>query len=206
MVCPKSKEPIIGVVLGLWPCRCHMRSGQHLWSCENNPKKQQWIKDNFDMEKIFTNIHDLPCLVGLDCVTGKEAPVDRPDILVAGFVCKSVSTENVSRHLYHDCINTGQGTTGETFRSLLAYVEKSVPRVVICENVEGLVKRNRGEEPVIHHVGVAFRRLGYSFAYTVVDSRDYHVLCLASQRDCINTNEQQLPYLSAQKMFKALSH
>ena len=47
------------------------------------------------------------------------------------------------------------------------------PKIVICENVGGLLKRTQGESPQIVNVGEAFKRLGYHFAYRHVDARRY---------------------------------
>jgi site-specific DNA-cytosine methylase len=48
--------------------------------------------------------------------------------------------------------------------------------LVICENVSGLLKRNRGCEPQIHFVRMAFEELGYAFAYTQLDARNFMLL------------------------------
>ena len=49
------------------------------------------------------------------------------------------------------------------------------PKLVICENVPGLVKRNRDCEPQIHSVRMAFVRLGWPFAHTQLDARHFLV-------------------------------
>jgi hypothetical protein len=53
------------------------------------------------------------------------------------------------------------------------YTRRFRPKLVICENVAGLLKRNRGCEPQIHSVRMAFEGLGYSFAYTQLDARNF---------------------------------
>ena len=50
------------------------------------------------------------------------------------------------------------------------------PKLVICENVVGLLKGNRGCEPQIHSVRVAFEEIGYLFAYTHLDARSFLLL------------------------------
>ena len=65
------------------------------------------------------------------------------------------------------------GNTGETFHGVLEYTRRFRPKLVICENVAGLLKRNRGCEPQIHSVRMAFEGLGYSFAYTQLDARNF---------------------------------
>ena len=52
------------------------------------------------------------------------------------------------------------------------------PKLVICENVTGLLKRFLGVQPQIHAVRAAFEKLGYSFQHVAVDTRD----CFRPQR------------------------
>ena len=47
---------------------------------------------------------------------GKRDSVPAVDIVIAGFSCKSVSTENHERQEHGECIVRGTGSTGETFR------------------------------------------------------------------------------------------
>ena len=100
------------------------------------------------------------------------------DIVIAGFVCKSVSIENKERGQFANCIRDVAGKTGETFEGVMGYVRRYKPAIVICENVEGLVKRNKGREPVINDVRASFINAGYAFDHKVLHSRGY----LLSQR------------------------
>ena len=84
---------------------------------------------------------------------------------VAGFVCKSVSTENTQRQEYGLRVHERTGKTGETFHGVVEYTRRFRPKLVICENVAGRLKRNRGCEPQTHSVRMAVEELGCSFAY-----------------------------------------
>ena len=55
---------------------------------------------------------------------------------------------------------------------MVEYTRRFRPKLVICESVAGLLKRNCGCEPHIHSVRMAFEELGYSFAYTQLDARN----------------------------------
>ena len=55
----------------------------------------------------------------------------------------------------------------------MEYTRRFRPKLVICENVAGLLKRNRGCEPQIHSVRMAFEGLGYAFAYTQLDAINF---------------------------------
>jgi site-specific DNA-cytosine methylase len=147
---------------------------EHTFSCEFDAKKREWITDNFpDLPYLFGDIQELPTGTAFNYITGKAEEVPSVDILIAGFVCKSVSFENNDRDKYANCIKEACGLTGITFQGMIQYVRKFQPAVVICENVEGLVKKNRGLEPVVHHVKDEFASSGYAFQHKVLDSRDF---------------------------------
>ncbi|CAK0790294.1 unnamed protein product [Prorocentrum cordatum] len=147
---------------------------EHTFSCESDVKKRQWITDNFpDLPYLFGDIQELPTGAAFNYITGKAAQVPPVDILIAGFVCKSVSLENNERNKYANCIKEACGFTGITFQGMIQYVQQFQPAVVICENVEGLVKKNRGLEPVVNHVKDEFASSGYAFHHKVLDSRDF---------------------------------
>lgn len=97
------------------------------------------------------------------------------DIIIAGFVCKSVSTENGYRPEFGRCIEEAKGSTGETFSGTQNYVRRFRPAMVVCENVEGLVKSNGGHQPAIFAVRQAFHEMQYSFDFQVLDTRDFHL-------------------------------
>lgn len=147
---------------------------EHTFSCEFDPKKQQWIKDNFpSLELLFGDITELQTGKATNYKTNKVVDVPPVDIVVAGFVCKSVSLENNEREKYSNCIMQSTGATGITFDGMMGYVKRYHPSLVICENVKGLTTRNKGQEPVVMDVKRVFGKAGYAFDYKVLDSRDY---------------------------------
>ena len=147
---------------------------EHCFSCENSAKKRAWILQNFrEVPHIFGDVRELCNDVAFDYVSNEFVLVPSVDIVVAGFVCKSVSAENNKRHLFSDCIRDVSGSTGETFKGVMDYVRRFRPLLVICENVAGLVKRNHGASPVINDVAQEFATCGYAFGYRLLDTRDY---------------------------------
>ena len=108
------------------------------------------------MALIFDHIFDLQSGRAFNVVAHEETDVPVVDVFVAGFVCKSVSTENTQRGDYGECIDDGTGQTGETFQGVLEYARRFCPKLVICENVAGLPNRNRGRNPQIHSVRATF--------------------------------------------------
>ena len=147
---------------------------EHTFSCEYDGRKRAWIQDNFGKLKcLFADVKDLCTGVALNYIAGETVLVPAVDIVIAGFVCKSVSTENNARAQFANCINDVVGKTGETFAGVMGYIRRYNPAVVICENVEGLVKRNGGREPVINDVRASFINAGYAFHHKILDTRHY---------------------------------
>ena len=126
----------------------------HAFSCENQKRKREWITSNFgkDLQALFGDVHELSADSAYDFVSQQHVPIPRVDLLIAGFVCKSVSTENNDRGKYVDCIQQSAGQTGDTFAGVFAYIARHRPQLVVLENVEGLVKRNKGEDPQVFQV------------------------------------------------------
>ena len=105
--------------------------------------------------------------------TGRRDSVPAVDIVIAGFSCKSVSTENHERQEHGECIVRGTGQTGETFRGVRNYVKRFKPSLVICENVEGLIRHNKGSPPQIIDVMKELKQAGYSATWEVLDTRNF---------------------------------
>ena len=149
---------------------------EHTFSCERDDAKQTWLQENCpQLALIFDDICDLQSGRAFNVVAHEETDVPAVDVFVAGFVCKSVSTENAKRSSYSQCIADARGQTGETFEGVLGYVRRFRPKLVICENVSGLLKRSLGCDAQIHQVRKAFEEEGYVFAYKLVDARHFLV-------------------------------
>mmetsp|Transcript_20109 Transcript_20109/g.45100 ORF Transcript_20109/g.45100 Transcript_20109/m.45100 type:complete len:434 (-) Transcript_20109:266-1567(-) len=150
---------------------------EHVFSCEWAPKKQEWIRRNFEgLKYLFSDVKEVGFNENAtDVLTGKQVKVPTVDLIIAGFVCKSVSTENNERDKYASCIDLATGQTGETFSGTAAYIKRHSPKLVICENVEGLAKRIGGTEPQVFSVMRAFENLGYASSWSICDSRHFQL-------------------------------
>ena len=70
----------------------------HTFSCECDGAKQTWLQENFpEVPLIFEDICELHTGRASHILTGDESDAPDVDLFVAGFVCKSVSTENTQR-------------------------------------------------------------------------------------------------------------
>ena len=71
---------------------------KHTFSCECDGAKQAWLQENFpEVPLIFEGICEWHSGRALNILIGEESDVPDVDLLVAGFVRKSVSTENTQR-------------------------------------------------------------------------------------------------------------
>mmetsp|Transcript_14282 Transcript_14282/g.33747 ORF Transcript_14282/g.33747 Transcript_14282/m.33747 type:complete len:454 (+) Transcript_14282:95-1456(+) len=150
---------------------------EHVFSCEWAPKKQEWIRRNFpDLQYLFSDVKEVGSNEqAYDLLSKKMVAVPSVDLIIAGFVCKSVSTENNEREKYSACIDDATGQTGETFSGTREYMRRHRPGMVICENVAGLAKRNQGRDPQVFSVMSAFKDLGYAADWRLVDSRHFQL-------------------------------
>lgn len=128
---------------------------------ENNPHCIQVLKANFPATAIV-----------FDIVTLQTLPLDT-DIVVAGFPCQDVSTENQ----YRPGIEKGlrSGLVSHVFRLLK---NKKVPWVIF-ENVPGLLNwhwnQDPPQQPGIAYITRELDQLGYRWAYRIVDLASFGI-------------------------------
>ena len=133
---------------------------------------------------IFQHVCELRTGRAFDVMVGEVLEVPVVDLFVAGFARKSVSTESTQRGRRSQCIADATGQTGETFQGVLGYTRRFKPKLVICENVAGLLKRTCGCDAQIHLARKCFEQLGYAFAYVQVDARTFSSLSDARASGC----------------------
>ena len=90
----------------------------HRWSCEYDPKKRQWIMDNFAPKKLFGDITKLADGRCQDFVSGGLAEVDAVDIVIAGTSCKDASRLNPHHMSRLNVVERGAFSTAGTFQGL----------------------------------------------------------------------------------------
>jgi site-specific DNA-cytosine methylase len=86
---------------------------------------------------------------------------ENPDLLVAGFSCVDFSVLNNERRSLDD-----SGESGQTFRAILAYVEKHRPPIVVLENV-----RHAPWKKIVE----VWEKLGYWVDYKIVDTKHFYL-------------------------------
>jgi len=90
-----------------------------------------------------------------------------PDVLTAGFPCQPFSNAG-SRKGVKDC-------RGTLFQTAIGVVEKMKPRVVVFENVRGLLSFKNGEKLLIEEICSQLDKLGYDVVFSLIDASRHHV-------------------------------
>ena len=95
---------------------CNLR---HLWWCENNKDAVKFLKHNFPNVTGITDDRDL-------------ATAEAVDVVDAGFPCQPFSLDG--KHL------GASDPRSDVIHSILLFVMRTLPRIVILENVDGMLK------------------------------------------------------------------
>lgn len=91
----------------------------------------------------------------------------RLDVLSAGFPCQPFSNAGSRKGLQDD--------RGNLFQAAIDAVEKLKPRVVVFENVRGLLSFKNGKRLLIEEICEGLEDLGYDVVFSLVDASKHHV-------------------------------
>ena len=129
----------------------------HLWSCDSEELKYEFIRKVWHQPTVFTNVAHLCRSYGEAWGVGM-VPVLPSLIFAAGFSCKAISSLNQASRFFDQCCETGAGSTGETYCGILNHVRVHLPLLVVMENVRGI---SRQAQKIIAH----FRDIGYVMVF-----------------------------------------
>ena len=166
-MCSGSESPVLAMRLFE---QCFGASFvEHVFSCEIEQFKQEFIERNFAPQHLFRDICELHKGEAETAFRGIEAVPKDIDLIVAGTVCKDFSALNNSKKGITD-----QGQSGRTFRGLIDYVKYASPCIVILENVRTApwAEINAFFE-AIRCPDYPERR--YSVSTCMVDTKDYYL-------------------------------
>lgn len=138
----------------------------HIFSCEIDTTCLKWISRVSSPKYLFQNVSCLGNSVAEDVRRRDMVPVHTVGVFAAGFVCKDLSCENGNQNL--DAVSQGCGSSGSTFRGVIAFVQAHLPRIVILENVAG-VKNS------IPYIRGELERYGYAVAVYELDAQLFFV-------------------------------
>jgi site-specific DNA-cytosine methylase len=139
----------------------------HVFSAENELFKQGFIEVNYHPKIMFRDVREFLPEDATKAITAYGAEEDIPgnlDFLVAGFVCKNISTMNNHKKSLDE-----DGETGETWRSVLAYTTRFRPRIVLLENVTG--KKEYWDD----YIKAKLEAIDYACAWNIYDTKNYYI-------------------------------
>jgi len=151
---PQQRElPTVGLFAGIGGIELGLERAGHpsLLLCENDPGAAAVLADRFPGARLRDDVRQVRSLP-------REA-----ELLTAGFPCQDLSQAGLTEGISGD----RSGLVGEVFRLLR---RKRVPWVLL-ENVPFMLSLGRGR--ALDVIVNEFERLGYRWAYRVVDARAF---------------------------------
>lgn len=139
---------------------------KHHFSAEIDATKQAYIERNFHPPILFRDVRQLGDEDATTATTAYGAEEEIPgdlDVLVAGFVCKDLSSLNSRKKTVDD-----QGETGDTWRAIYYYVKRFQPSIVLLENV-------KSDKRMWDDVVSRWSKIGYEAAWVYCDTKNYYL-------------------------------
>ncbi|WP_231918028.1 MULTISPECIES: DNA cytosine methyltransferase [unclassified Spiroplasma] len=147
-----------------------MAGMQPIQNFEIFPEANETYAYNFkNLRKIINHDVDENDITELDSKNKliKMLKSNMPDIIVGGFPCQGFSVSGIRS--WNDPRNI-------LYKSMLELVKKINPKIVIMENVLGILSmRNADGELVINEIIKMYQENGYEIDYKVLNSADYGV-------------------------------
>ena len=146
---------------------------EHIFSIEYDDKKRALGQQVSKPHYLFKDVLGFKGKRLFDHLSGtrmcKDSPKLKVDFLEGGFSCKDLSALK-NRADLNNCLARGKGSSGRTWQGCCAVASATKPRVVLFENVPGILhKINRGA-PQIETVKKDMERRKYQVAW------DCHIL------------------------------
>ncbi|KAJ4354998.1 hypothetical protein N0V95_003335 [Ascochyta clinopodiicola] len=139
---------------------------KHSFSAEIDATKQAYIERNFHPPILFRDVRQLGDDTATTATTAYGAEEQIPgdlDILIAGFVCKDLSSLNSRKKTVDD-----QGETGDTWRAIYYYAKRFQPSIVLLENV-------KSDKNLWNDVVSRWSKIGYEAAWVYCDTKNYYL-------------------------------
>jgi len=137
-------------------CLGFQRAGMRgVWRVEIEPNCCRVLSRHFPNEHLHKDVRDFHA----------DGVVPRPDVITFGFPCQDVSVAGRRAGL--------AGERSGLFHEAVRVIGEFQPKVIVCENVPGLLSSNRGRD--MGTVLGALGDLGFGLAYRVFDSQWFNV-------------------------------
>ncbi len=113
-------------------------------------------------------------------------PIPKCLLFIAGFSCKSLSGQNNSAGLYTNCLSDFTGSTGQTYRGVLAHLRTHRPPLCLLENVKQLKQQEQT-------LRADMRAIGYNVVLIAIDPDDMNEGCRRERIWCLCADAAFLP-------------
>jgi DNA-cytosine methyltransferase len=144
-----------------------MRPFSHVFACDSEPASRTWLSFHIPHGRLFTNVHG-------DFTRAMAQAEMYADVLTAGFPCQPYSNAGKGQGLLDE------RNRGLTIFPLLEYIKLQQPRVVILENVAGLLKQHKETLIAILEAlkGIRDNTTGgqcYAVSFRVLNTQNFNV-------------------------------
>lgn len=119
----------------------------------------------FDLDRDAISVHQIAHGFGhvADVLTLSAEDIGNPEAIVAGFPCQPFSSSGNRSGFNHK--------SGNVFEAIVRLVQKVAPRIVILENVQGLLSNGYGF--TFANVLLCLTRLGYEVSWSLINGLWY---------------------------------
>ena len=153
--------------------------------------------DEFAQKTYKANFHD-PFEIAGDITKIDEADIPKFDICLAGFPCQAFSIAGTGGYGRNGFDDEFKGKNrGVLFLDVVRICKYHKPKVIFCENVQGLYIHDKGN--TFRIIRNSFRDLGYQVFFKVLNSKDFGVpqnrerVYIIAFRDDLNVGEFVFP-------------
>ncbi len=134
-----------------WVLRALLRGRvKELFGAESSKSKAHFFITHLKPEHCFADLRDVACGGRAPCFVhaGRmcDVPKTRPDLMCIGFVCKSNSVQNPRRFEKDNVKPEGADNNMDTYYAARRAIVLLGPRIVVLENVRGIMLRRGGSE------------------------------------------------------------
>lgn len=135
-----------------------------------------------------------PSEIAGDITKIDAADIPAFDVCLAGFPCQAFSFAGQKKGFADDYKGQSRGTL---FAEVVRICDYHKPKVILCENVKGLVRHDKGK--TFEVIKGAFKEIGYKVYTQVLNSKDYGVpqnrerIYIVCFRDDIAPDEFEFP-------------
>ena len=153
---------------------------RHLFSVEIVDYKQSFIREHFQPEMMFEDLHEVgPKHSAKDLLSGELRPIPFAKVWACGIECDSLSGLSCTAQVGQSLISKGEGKTGSTARSCLEYIKRALPILVVLENIKNLAGQvastSTDDRTDLQTLVSELNAMGYIVLHKLLDAKFYGV-------------------------------